>query len=313
MTGVNRAITKSSHSPIASNSSLAAREIGRRLKAFRLGTGLSADELAGKIGISRAALYRYEKGEPPKLELLDGIAAVLGVSLTTLLGVGAEYIPSALSFFERMRQIEAEAEQCVAMFAPLPFLLTTEKFDQILPDLLHESLPDSLPDRENALNFADDTAAVLLRRKQQLSTRRTNLVMLVSAAEIHRLLLQGFVGRHDLTSKVVRQRKDLARTEVQHIVDYLDDQPIGVQIGVLADSAPTTSFQIFRQREQELLAISPFRIGDLPNIRVGVAIITSAPDAVNLHANVAEELWQRSLKASEGRDCLNKLLRDTAS
>jgi len=305
-------IADSNQTPFATSSGLAAREIGRRLKAFRLGTGLSADDLADRIEISRAALYRYEKGEPPKLELLDRIAVVLGVSLTTLLGVGAEYIPSALSFFERMRQIEAEAEQCVAMFAPLPFLLTTEKFDRILPALLKESVPDSLPDRAGALQAADDIATMLMRRKRQLSLRRPNLVMLVSAAEVHRLLLQGFVGRHDLSAAVNRQRTELARTEVQHIINLLDDQPIGIQIGVLVDSAPATSFQIFRQRQQEFLAISPFRIGDFSNVRVGVAIITSAPDAVGLHSNVAEELWRRSLKAGEGGDYLRKIVRDTA-
>ena len=35
-------------------------EIGQRLKAFRMGSGLGADEIARKIGISRTALYRFE-------------------------------------------------------------------------------------------------------------------------------------------------------------------------------------------------------------------------------------------------------------
>ena len=236
---------------------------------------------------------------------------MLGVSLTTLLGVGAEYIPSALSFFERMRQIEADSEQCVAMFSPLPFLLTTEKFDEILPQLLKESLPESLTDREDAIKYADDITNILLQRKAQVPIRKPNLVMLISASEVHRLLLQGFIGRHGLPNKVVKERKELARTEVQRIIEILDAQPIGIQIGVLVDSAPTTSFQIFRQSDQELLAISPFRIGDLPNVRVGVAMITSAPDAVNLHSDVAMELWDRSLKAGDGRDFLHKMILET--
>jgi DNA-binding XRE family transcriptional regulator len=33
-------------------------DIGNRLKAFRLGSGLSADEIANRLGISRTALYR---------------------------------------------------------------------------------------------------------------------------------------------------------------------------------------------------------------------------------------------------------------
>ena len=43
-------------------------EIGNRLKAFRIASGLSADEIARRIGISRTALYRFERGELAKIE-----------------------------------------------------------------------------------------------------------------------------------------------------------------------------------------------------------------------------------------------------
>ena len=42
-------------------------DIGDRLKAFRLATGLSADEIARRLGISRTALYRFEKGDVAKI------------------------------------------------------------------------------------------------------------------------------------------------------------------------------------------------------------------------------------------------------
>ena len=83
-------------------------DIGNRLKAFRLGSGLSAEEVAAKLGVSRTALYRFEKGELAKIETLERLAELLGVSIPTLLGVGIEYIPSAVSYFERMRQIDVE-------------------------------------------------------------------------------------------------------------------------------------------------------------------------------------------------------------
>src|SRR5882724_9032926 len=102
-------------------------EIGQRLKAYRLGSGLSADEVARQIGISRTALYRFEKGELAKIESLERLAEVLGVSVPTLLGVGIEYIPSAVSYFERMRQIEETAEHISVYAGPLSFLLASDE------------------------------------------------------------------------------------------------------------------------------------------------------------------------------------------
>ena len=52
-------------------------DIGNRLKAFRLGSGLSAEEVARRIGISRTALYRFEKGEVVKIETLQKLAELL--------------------------------------------------------------------------------------------------------------------------------------------------------------------------------------------------------------------------------------------
>ena len=86
--------------------SLCFDDIGDRLKAFRLASGLSADEIANRIGISRTALYRFEKGEVAKIDTLEKLADLLDVSVPTLLGVGVEYIPSAVAFFERLRQVE---------------------------------------------------------------------------------------------------------------------------------------------------------------------------------------------------------------
>jgi len=47
-----------------------------------------------------------------------------------------------------------------------------------------------------------------------------------------------------------------------------------------------------------VLALSPFRLGEEPNIRVGVAMITSAPEALALHEKMAKDLWQRALKGA---------------
>ena len=113
-------------------------DIGNRLKAFRLGSGLSADEIANRLGISRTALYRFEKGELAKIETLEKLAELLSVSVPTLLGVGVEYVASAVSYFERMRQIEESSEHIIVLAGPISYLLASDAFDQALADLAWE-------------------------------------------------------------------------------------------------------------------------------------------------------------------------------
>ena len=80
----------------------------------------------------------------------------------------------------------------------------------------------------------------------------------------------------------------------------MEEEPIGVQIGIVPDTLPHASFQMFRQPDRQVLALSPFRLGEQPNIRVGVAMITSAPEALALHEKMAKELWQRALQGRGG-------------
>src|SRR5215831_14647421 len=111
-------------------------EIGNRLKAYRLGSGLSADEIAKQLGISRTALYRFERGELAKIDTLERLAELLNTSIPTLLGVGIEYIPTAVGYFERVRQIEEEAEHIVMLSGPISFLLASDAFETALQEAL---------------------------------------------------------------------------------------------------------------------------------------------------------------------------------
>ena len=69
--------------------------------------------------MSRAAVYRIEAGEVVKIETLDRLASVLETSVGSLLGLGVEYYANAISYFERMRQIEEKSEQVIAHFPPV--------------------------------------------------------------------------------------------------------------------------------------------------------------------------------------------------
>ena len=120
--------------------SLSFDDIGDRLKAFRLASGLSADEIANRIGISRTALYRFEKGEVAKIDTLEKLADLLDVSVPTLLGVGVEYIPSAVAFFERLRQVEQTAEHIVVLAGPVSFLLASTNY---YPAFIYDRINDN--------------------------------------------------------------------------------------------------------------------------------------------------------------------------
>lgn len=281
-------------------------DIGARLRAHRLGKSLSAEQLAAKLGISRAALYRAEKGEIRKIETLTSIAGELGVSLPSLMGVGVEYVNTAITFFERMRQLEEDCHQIVGLFSPVSYLLTSDRYDDLLSRVLKESVPDGI-DAEG-IRAVDALLEILHARKSAFRLRRPLIVSLISSVDLERFLLHGMIGRHDLPTAVAAERRLAARREAEHILHLLEDQPIGIQIGIVREAVPATSFQIFRQADRSVLAISPFRLGEQPNVSLGVALITSAPEAMDLHEQIADRLWNSALKGTDAADYLRGMI-----
>jgi hypothetical protein len=54
--------------------------------------------------------------------------------------------------------------------------------------------------------------------------------------------------------------------------------------------------------------LSPFRLGSEPNVRVGVAMITSAPDALAFHEAAINEMWTRALKGQAAANLVRHLI-----
>lgn len=285
-------------------------DIGNRLKAFRLGSGLSADEIATRLGISRTALYRFEKGEVAKIDTLERLAELLDVSVPTLLGVGVEYVASAVSFFERLRQIEETTEHIVVLAGPVSFLLASDAFDETLEAVLTESVPDEEGDRARALGQIAELMPILRQRKEAYLHRRPGVLNLISGAEIDRFLRNGLVGRLGLPDEVLRDRRARARAEAENLTRMMADAPIGVQIGIVPGTLPHASFQIFRQPDRKVLALSPFRLGEQPNVLGGIAMITSAPEALALHERTVNDMWQRALKGEAAARFMRGLMQN---
>ena len=285
-------------------------EIGQRLRAFRLASGLSADEIRRRIGISRTALYRFEKGELVKIETLEKLAELLDVSIPTLLGVGIEYLPSAVAYFERMRQVEETAEHIIVLAGPISFLLSSNAFEATLQTVLTESINEDVLDRKRALADVPKIMDILHQRREAYRKRKPTIVNLISATEIERFLNRGFIGRGALPANVLAERRAIARAEVEHFISIINEEPIGIQIGLVTDTLPATGFQIFRQPDRKILSLSPFRLGEQPNVRVGVAMMTSAPEALSLHEKAVGEMWRRAHKGPSAAVCLKQLLAD---
>lgn len=288
--------------------SLDLRDIGRRLRAYRLGAGASAADLARRLGVSRAALYRIEDGQMTKIEVLERLAPVLGTSLASLLGAEVEYHPKALSYFTRMQQLEAGAERIVAHFNPVSYLLTSDGYSAAMRVMLEEAVPDG---RLRARGLADARAVwqILEARKRAARSRRPAIVNLVGLPEIERLLHMGLVGRLDLPEALRAERRAAAAREIEHLASLMDNEPLGVQIGLIEDVMPNVTFQLFYSGDDVRLAVSPFRLGELPNVRIGVASVTGAREAIAHYEALVEELWGRALRGAAGAKRLLSLVR----
>jgi hypothetical protein len=60
--------------------------------------------------------------------------------------------------------------------------------------------------------------------------------------------------------------------------------------------------------DTKMLTVSPFRLGEQPNIRLGVAMITSAPEAITLHEKAVNEMWRGAIKGPAAAAHLRGLL-----
>ena len=83
------------------------------------------------------------------------------------------------------------------------------------------------------------------------------------------------------------RRLEIAHRELKRIAALVKQPPLGMQIGIVFERLPTTSFSIAKERDRSTVLISPFRLGPDINARTGVAMITSAPEAIKLYEDVA--------------------------
>jgi transcriptional regulator with XRE-family HTH domain len=282
-------------------------DIARRLRAHRRGAGMSADEAADRLHVSRAALYRFEKFGINQLETLERVAKLLDVSLGSLLGVGVEYTSSVATYLERYRQIEENAEWLFVVFGPISYVLTSDEYDQSLRSALFEDMAQKFSPAQ-ALQLVSNVIAILKKRKAAYRKRRTFMTNVICASDIVRFARSEFsVG----DNPVDEQRLAAGRRELARIAEMFRHPPLGVQLGLVFQPLPTTSFSIVQERDRSTVLISPFRLGPEINARSGVAMITSADDAVKLHREVCGDLWKQAVTGSRAVEFVHSQIEES--
>lgn len=283
-------------------------EIGQQLRAYRLESGLRAEEIAARLGVSRAALYRYEKGEVIKLDTIKRLAELLKISPLSLLGIGVEYYNRPIGYFERIRQIEETADQILQLFGPICYLTTSDAYDNAMAQAFDEAAEAAAGERAAMRSMAEQVLGILAARKRMYAMRRPGIIAMVSIDSVQRLLDTGIAGGLHLSDRVRRLCRDVAVTEIENMAALMEAEPMGLQFGLLNGSQPSSAFKIVRARDRVNMAINPFRTDTHPSAHTGVAMITGADEAIAAHQRVAEGSWREALKGPAGANRLRQLM-----
>jgi transcriptional regulator with XRE-family HTH domain len=286
-------------------------EIGQQLRAYRLESGLRAEEIAARLGVSRAALYRYEKGEVIKLDTIKRLAELLKISPLSLLGIGVEYYNRPIGYFERLRQVEETADQILQLFGPVCYLTTSDAYDAVLSEAFEEIADQAGAERVQLRSIAEQVLGILIARKRMYLQRRPGIIAMVSAASVQHLLAAGVAGGAMVSERTRRVCRQVAATEVEHMAAMMEAEPMGLQFGLLAGPEPSSAFKILRARDRVNLAVNPFRPDTHPSAHTGVAMITGADEAVSAHQRVAEASWRDAMKGPAGAARLREFIAAT--
>ena len=283
-------------------------EIGQQLRAYRMESGLKAEEISARLGVSRAALYRYEKGEVIKLDTVNRLAELLKISPLTLLGIGVEYYAKPVGYAERLRQIEETSDQILQVFGPVCYLITSDQYDAMLAQMFEEHAESQGADRITARAAAEQLMSVMISRKRMYASRKPSIIGILTVGSIQKLLAEGIAPAANVSPQLRQTAREVAAREIELVASLMESEPIGLQLGLMAHGEPNGPFTLLRSRERATLAINPFPSDAPPSQQSGVAMITSAEDAVAAHQRVSELSWREAVKGAAAAERVRALV-----
>lgn len=124
--------------------------VGTRIHDLRVGLGLSADELAAKLGKNRATIYRYENGEIDNfpISVIGPLADVLNTTPAYLMGWTESAAPVTSNSPEPFSTVSPQAQKIAAAYDQ-----ATAKEKNIVEMILSAYLPAE-EDRKAPVRFA---------------------------------------------------------------------------------------------------------------------------------------------------------------
>ena len=283
-------------------------DIGQQLRAYRLESGLRAEEIAARLGVSRAALYRYEKGEVIKLDTIRRLAELLKISPLSLMGIGVEYFSRAIAFQERLRQVEEQADQILLVGGAICYQTATDAFDGALAEAWTE-VADANPDRAAARATTDQMLGLLLARKKLHQSRRSTIIGILDEVALTRLLREGVAAGLAVSDRTRQRCLAAARIEAEAIATMMDSAPIGLQLGLASGMELAGGFMVLRGRDRAHVFGAPFPADTPPQGGIGVASLTAADEAVVVHQRVAEAAWRDALKGAAAAERVRALIK----
>lgn len=283
-------------------------DIGQQLRAYRLESGLRAEEIAARLGVSRAALYRYEKGEVIKLDTIRRLAELLKISPLSLLGIGVEYFSRPVAFQERLRQVEEQADQILLAGGAVCYQTTTDAFDGALAEAWTEAA-DATADRATARAATDQMLGLLMARKKLHQSRRAAIIGILDEAALSRMLREGVAAGLPVPERTRQRCLAAARIEAEAIAAMMESVPIGLQLGIASGAELANAFMVLRGRDRAHVVGAPFPADTSPQSGLGVASLTGADEAVSVHQRVAEVAWRDALKGAAAAERVRALIK----
>jgi hypothetical protein len=155
---------------------------------------------------------------------------------------------------------------------------------------------------------AEQLLGVMISRKRMYASRKPSIIGILTLSSIQKFLADGVAGATTISERLRGIAREVAAREMELVANLMESEPIGLQLGLMANGEPNGPFTLLRSRERATLAINPFSADALPATQSGVAMITGAEDAVAAHQRVSESAWREATKGAAAAERVRAMI-----